>query len=428
MSKTRRLLLSGLIATVAGFNVFAGAQAPPTTPPVTPPATPAPTTPAPTTPAPAAKPAAVKAPSTDGGPVTNVFTDQDIRTIISEVGNLSGASILADSSIKAGEISIEFKNDTVESALEKLSMVAGLLWKKKGDMYLVSTGAPDAPLFNEFATTKVYVPRTQPAESLYGLLARSYVTYAQLDKSANLISITAPERQMKAIMESLIAADGPRRQFVVEALVTEIKQDEGKEVGFSWNWRHFASGDVGGMSYAKATAADIVSIKALIADNRATLRANPSIHAVEGREASLTIGNETYFSIVTGNANNTNIQLQRINTGITLKLTGFVEPSGALNLHLQPEVSDAAAPVGGNPATTIRRVDTYLRVEPGQTIAIGGLIQDVEYNQNQKVPLLGDVPLLGTFFRSSRKVKQRREVVILITPRLLDVLEAKEKA
>jgi type II secretory pathway component GspD/PulD (secretin) len=97
-----------------------------------------------------------------------------------------------------------------------------------------------------------------------------------------------------------------------------------------------------------------------------------------------------------------------------------VEDSGALNLHLQPEVSDAAAPVGGNPATTVRRADTYVRVEPGQTIVLGGLIRDIESKVSTKIPLLGDIPLVGTVFRSSRQVKQRTEVVIMITPRLIE--------
>jgi type II secretory pathway component GspD/PulD (secretin) len=349
-----------------------------------------------------------------------------VKAILSEISSVTGVSILADSSVKSNEISIEFKDDSVEAALEKLSYVAGLLWKKKGDMYLVSTPSPDAPLFNEFAKTKIYVPRTQPAESLYGLLARSYVTFAQLDKSANLISITAPEKMLASIWAALEVADGRRRQFIVEALVTEIKEEQGKEIGFSWNWKHFGQAADLGVSYATATADDIINIKALISKNKAMLRANPSILAAEGREASITIGSETYFSIVTGTTTNTNIQLQRINTGITLKLTGFVEDSGALNLHLQPEVSDAAAPVGGNPATTVRRADTYLRVEPGQTIVLGGLIRDIESSVNNKIPLLGDLPLVGGLFRNSRKVKQRTEVVIMITPRLVEPLTIKQ--
>ena len=389
--------------------------------------TPNPTSPAPKNPAPpatnpaptTAPPAAKTPPPPDNGRITNVFTDQDIRQVITEMASTAGVTVIADSSVKAGEISVEFKDDTIEDALEKLSYVAGLLWKKKGNIYLVTTGAPDAPLFGEFASTKVYIPRTQPAESLFALLARNYTTYAQLDKSANMISICAPEKLMNAIWESLVAADGPRRQFIVEALVTELKDTKGTETGFSWSWKNFAQGDDLGLSYAKASFADIAKLKALISTNRATLRANPSIMATEGREASLTVGTETYFSIVTGNTAYSSVQLQRINTGITLRLTGFVGPDGTINLHLQPEVSDAAAPVNGSPSTTIRRVDTYFRVEPGQTLAIGGLIQDTDSTEVQKIPVFGDIPLLGNLFRSSKVSKKRTEVVILITPRLL---------
>ena len=418
---SRGLRVAGLISLLfCTVWAFAQTKPPQTTPPTTPPPAVQPVNlPAPT-------PTPTPATAQTAGKVTNVFTDQDIRAILSEISNATGFSILADSSIKASEITIEFKDDTVDAALDKLSYVAGLIWKKKGDVYLVSTGSPDAPLFNEFAKTKIYVPHTQPAESLYGLLARSYLPFAQLDKSANLISITAPDKMLATIWAALEAADSRRRQFVVEALVTEIKEEQGKETGFSWNWKHFGMGSDLGISYATATADDIVNIKAMISDNKATLRANPSILAAEGREASITIGSETYFSIVTGTTSNTNIQLQRINTGITLKLTGFVEDNGALNLHLQPEVSDAAAPVGGNPATTVRRADTYIRVEPGQTIVLGGLIRDIESNVTNKVPFLGDLPLVGTVFRNSRKVKQRTEVVIMITPRLVEPLTNKQ--
>lgn len=350
--------------------------------------------------------------------ITNVFTDQDLRQVLAEIGTATGTSILADASVKGMEVSIEFRDDSIDSALTKLSYVAGLLWKRKGDLILVSTPAPDAPLFHEFARTKTYMPRTQTAESLFALLSRTFSVYAQLDKAANLISVTAPEPLLQTVLDALGEADKPRRQFVVEAIVTEIRDGAGDESGFTWNWRHFAQEDQG-LSYAKASPADIVRLKALVSENKATLRASPRIMATEGREAMLTIGTETYFSLVTGNANASTIQLQRVNAGISMRFTGFVGADGMISLHVQPEVSDVAAPVGGSPSTTVRRANTYVRVQSGQTLALGGLILDAGTQESRKVPVLGDLPGVGGLFRSRRQSTRRTEVVILITPRLI---------
>lgn len=351
--------------------------------------------------------------------ISNVFTDTDIKAVIQEMCNSSGATIVADTSVKGMEINIEFKKDTVDSALDKLSYAGNLLWKKKGDIYIVSTSTPDAPLFSEFAETKVYNPHTQPAENLFGLLTRSFTTYAQLDKAANLISVTAPPKQMDMIMKALVAADQPKKQFAVEAMVTEMNTQAIKNAGFSWNWRYFAEGTDLSFTYASATASDLVSIKAMISNNKAELRANPKVIASEGHEATINVGNETYFPLVTGTGQTQSIQYQKIVTGITLKFTGYIETDGMVNLHIQPEVSDAVQLVNGVPQTTVRKADTYLRVRFGDTIALGGMMVTNTTNNVNKVPILGDIPIVGQAFRSQSKEKDTREVVILITPRMI---------
>ena len=351
--------------------------------------------------------------------ITNVFTDADIKTILQETANAARVSIIADTSVKGMELTIEFKKDTIESALDKLSFAAGILWKKKGDIYLVSTGSPEAPLFSEFSETKIYTPHTQPAENLYGLLTRSFTTYAQLDKAANMISITAPPRQMDSIWKALVAADAPRKQFCVEAMVTEMNDETIRTAGFSWNWQYLAQGADLALTYATARKADIANLKSLITLNKADLRANPKVMASEGHEASLTVGNETYFSMVSGNSAYSTVQYQRINTGITLKFTGYIEPDGMVNLHLQPEVSDAVVLVNGNPQTTVRKADTYIRMKFGDTVALGGMIVGASNKQSTKTPILGDLPIIGQAFRTTSTDKTKREVIILITPRLV---------
>lgn len=352
--------------------------------------------------------------------ITNVFTDADIRTVLSEIGMAAKSTIIPDSSVKDLTISLELRDDSVESALDKLAQFGNLVWKKKGSTYLVSTGLPDAPLFLEFAVTKPYNPRTQSAESLYALLAPALQVFTRLDKDANMLSVTGPEPRVEKVLEALSRIDVPQEQFIVEAMVTEVKQEKGKEFSFSWSWNNFANNALGlGLGYAKASTADVAQMKSLISNGKAEMRANPRVVATQGKEAMITVGTESYFPINSGNTQYPTITLQRIATGITLKFIGYVEPDGTLNLHLMPEVSDAVAAVNGAPTTTVRRADTNLRVKEGETIVLGGLILDTKKKNTSKVPVLGDIPVIGKLFRTESSYECKKEVVIMITARRL---------
>lgn len=350
--------------------------------------------------------------------ITNVFTDADIRTVLSEIGMAAKSTIIPDSSVKDLTISLELRDDSVESALDKLAQFGNLVWKKKGSTYLVSTGLPDAPLFLEFAVTKPYNPRTQSAESLYALLAPALQMFTRLDKDANMLSVTGPELRVEKVLEALGRIDVPQEQFIVEAMVTEVKQEKGKEFSFSWSWNNFANNALG-LGYAKASTADVAQMKSLISNGKAEMRANPRVVATQGKEAMITVGTESYFPINSGNTQYPTITLQRIATGITLKFIGYVEPDGTLNLHLMPEVSDAVAAVNGAPTTTVRRADTNLRVKEGETIVLGGLILDTKKKNTSKVPVLGDIPVIGMLFRTESSYECKKEVVIMITARRL---------
>jgi type II secretory pathway component GspD/PulD (secretin) len=144
------------------------------------------------------------------------------------------------------------------------------------------------------------------------------------------------------------------------------------------------------------------------------------VNAFEGVESNLTIGQETYFSILTGNVNFPTAQIQLIKTGVTLNFTGYIGDDGTITLNLAPEVSDAIVSVNGNPTTNVRRVSTMVRIKPGETIAIGGLVQETTSFSKTKVPLLGDIPIIGELFSQRTNSTVKKEVLILITPYLTD--------
>ncbi|MHB1462740.1 MAG: LysM peptidoglycan-binding domain-containing protein [Armatimonadota bacterium] len=351
--------------------------------------------------------------------VTNVFMDSDIKQVLSDIASVAHVVIISDDSVKPQNISIEFNKEPLDTALEKVALSGGLVWKERSDgVYLVSSGTPDSPLFREFAMTKRYMPSNMSAETLGDLLSSSWKNYYKVDKVGNMITITAPPQVSEKIERDLKMIDSPLRQIVVDAVIIEMTADTGMDTGFSWNFGKGGVDSDQNIVYAKATELDFVKLKALLASGNAKMKANPRVSCFEGRETTLTVGKETFYSILTGNSIYGSSQIQKIATGITLKVTVYIGTDGYVTMKLDPEVGDFTTPVGGNPTVTIRRANTTMRVKSGETLVIGGLVQELESKNSTKVPVLGDLPFIGELFKSNKTSKSRTDVVMLITPHL----------
>ncbi len=359
--------------------------------------------------------------ATSSGLITNLYDTQDIRAVISDVSSLAGVVIVPDDTVKEQNISVDFKNATVESALDTLSLMAGAYWKKKAPgLYLISKALPDSNLFREFAETQVYTVHNQSATSIQSLLSITYKPYISVDPKTNAIGVSAPRQLLDKIIADIEQADKPGRQIIVEALVTEVNADDGGSFGFSGAGGKFSFGTDLSLNYQKGGFADIAKIQALINNHKATLRANPKLMTLEGRESNINVGTDTYFSLLSGSTNFPTSQIQLIHTGIILKFTGFIGNDGTITMHLEPEVSDAVVLNNGNPSSQVRRATTDVRVKSGETIVIAGLIQQTSDRQIIRVPILGYIPIIGELFTNRNNLKKKIETVIMITPKIVE--------
>ncbi len=354
------------------------------------------------------------------GFVTTVYTDASIRAVFSEAGAIAGVTIIADSSVTDSPISIEFKNEPIASVVARLAKFGGYQWKRTDDgTFLVSLAAADSPLAREFTVTRRFIPANTPVESMLAMLPTYYKDYVTGDKISNTMVVFAAENVAEKILADLRAMDAPGRQIVVEALITEVNLQKGNDFNFSWNWKNFGVGTDLALGYTTPTANDMAKLKMLISNQKATVRANPRVSAFEGREANFNVGQELYFALLAGNTNFPFAQIQQIKTGVILKFTGFIGADNMITLKLDPEVSDAVTVTSqGNPQTTVRKASTTVRVKNGETVVIGGLIQEFTKNLETKVPILGDLPLIGRLFQGTSQSKTKSEVVIMVTPRI----------
>ena len=169
--------------------------------------------------------------------------------------------------------------------------------------------------------------------------------------------------------------------------------------------------------------------------SRSRVLSAPSVVASDNVEAHIQVGQEipilTAQGVVPGGTGGGSLftnSVQNRSTGIILNVTPRINPNGWVTLKVNQEVSSPGPPPDGSaiqsPAINIRSVGTQLTVKDGETIAIGGIISETKGLTKNRVPLLGDIPGVGLLFGNSVLTNTRTELIALITPRLIEDIDA----
>ena len=157
--------------------------------------------------------------------------------------------------------------------------------------------------------------------------------------------------------------------------------------------------------------------------------AEPNLLAVHGQEASFLAGGEFPYPVVQGGANVGAVTIQWREYGVRLNFTPTIQSSGNIRLHVAPEVSTLDFANGltlqgfSIPSILSRKAETEIELADGQTFAIAGLIDNTIIEDIDKIPVLGDIPILGSLFRSKELRQNKSELLVLVTPRLVQPVE-----
>ncbi|WLG49457.1 type II and III secretion system protein family protein [Pseudomonas sp. FP1742] len=177
-----------------------------------------------------------------------------------------------------------------------------------------------------------------------------------------------------------------------------------------------------------ATGNTLVAINALEGSGFAYTLARPSLVALSGQSASFLAGGEVPIPVPSAGSDNISIEYKEF--GIRLTLTPTIIEKNRIALKVAPEVSELdftnAVSIAGTivPALTIRRTDTSISLADGESFVISGLISTRNNSQVNKFPGLGDIPILGAFFRDNSINREERELLMIVTPHLVQPLAA----
>jgi type II secretory pathway component GspD/PulD (secretin) len=160
----------------------------------------------------------------------------------------------------------------------------------------------------------------------------------------------------------------------------------------------------------------------LVSTNRAQILENPRITTFSGRTASLRAGETVNVLTTTGGGTGTvaTTQIQSFQTGVTLDITPVVNTDDYVTLTLHPSVnSEAGISAAGVPNIQTRDTTTTVGLHDGETIVVGGLIEDTNTRTVTKIPILGDIPLIGRLFQDIGTTRTRNELIVTVTPHIL---------
>lgn len=201
----------------------------------------------------------------------------------------------------------------------------------------------------------------------------------------------------------------------------------GTEGSFGFGQSHKNSIDTGRPfnwfgSYANINA----QLNLLVKNGDAKILSQPYVITMSGEKADILIGGEIPVPV---NTDDNTVTVEWREYGIRLQIEPIVQQDNGVDTKIQTEVSslDWSSAVNATSATGVRipgllsrKANSHVLMQPGMTMAIGGLISSTESKSVSKIPLLGDIPILGQFFRNTSKTRERKEILILLTPILVD--------
>ena len=233
-------------------------------------------------------------------------------------------------------------------------------------------------------------------------------------------------------------------QVLIEVKIAEVKKDLVDQLGLSVSSNNFAFAPMGAAAVgattgpAGATVAGLFNwqntnawLQAQVANGAATVLAEPNIMAISGQEGRFLAGGKVYMPVPQSNAvgGSSVITLQEETFGVGIKFIPTVLEGGRINLRVSPEVSDVSTkgiPATAGGVTTVmpviytRQASTTVQLYDGQSLAIGGLIKNDMVEIISAFPGLANLPIIGALFRSSSYTTGRTELLIIVTPRVIE--------
>jgi MSHA biogenesis protein MshL len=274
-----------------------------------------------------------------------------------------------------------------------------------------------------------------------------------LDRTAALLQVTDRPSRLARVEQYLEAVMlRVTRQVQIEAKVIEVELRDEFSAGINWQavfggltnnataTQTLAPATTGGFTLALKIGDFTALLNAFAAQGKVNVLSSPRINAMNNEPAVMRIGTQDVFFVTTtqidsqsGQIVQSSVTPQSLTEGLVLSVTPQISAEGIVHMNINPSITErtgvATSRLGDQvPIISVRETDTLVRVRHGETIVIAGLMQDRMNEDTSKVPVLGDMPVVGNLFKRTERRRRKTDLVIRLTPTLMGPGEAAANA
>lgn len=403
------------------------------------------------------------------------FREVDIKDVLRQLSKQYSLNIVFSEKV-VGLVTVQLSNVSVSQAMDSIITVNGFAYTKKDNVINVTT--PEEAE-REGKQTKLFRLNNASALSLKESLSRVLGPDGSIEADArsNSLVVTDTLSVINKIEEIIPNLDNPTPQVLIETKLIETTLTRSDKLGIDWTTTLSATGakrpttlpfaPKGDRSWMEnvfppdpASSADFPtghpfgfptavkgdftlgtldasSLKAVLdvlkSRTNTHLIANPRVVALNNQKALIHVGKDVPIPIYERNDSTGKMEItgwsEDEKVGVQLEVTPQISPDGHIRLKLKPEVSSISdfIKIEGEdaaPITSTRTVETEVLIRDGQTVVIGGLIKDESFNKVSKIPILGDIPILGLLFTrkelgSTSSPTEKTDLLIFVTARVI---------
>lgn len=368
-------------------------------------------------------------------PVTLSAKGLDIRDVLSMFSRSRGLNIVSSGDI-VGTVSMDLNEVPFDQAMQAIVGMAGFQATRRGDVYYVRRPNSDEGKGSFLRGVRTYrLDYAQPdqVKPVVDQMISPDGATSVYPPLRSLVVEDWPEvlERVDAVVDAL---DRPPRQVIIEARLIEARMSNDMRVGIDWDAFFSNIDGSGGASLdgfvsnqGSGTKGLFLSwgshdfetlLQGLEGVEELNTLAAPKLLTVDGTSAEIIIGEQIGFRVVTTVENVVMETVQFLDVGVKMQIVPIITEDGYILMKVKPELSSGQVEAG-LPSKTTAQVATDVLVKDGQTLLIGGLLQEREEKSESGIPILRRIPLLGWFFGEHVVEKSKSELITLITPRIL---------
>ncbi|MCZ6889687.1 MAG: hypothetical protein O7H39_14455 [Gammaproteobacteria bacterium] len=361
----------------------------------------------------------------------------EISEVMEMLARQQRVNILLSEGVE-GTLSLNLFEVSVDDAIRFIADAAGYAIEKKRGAYFVmehedvgrytSGDLTSLRTFTiDYADPAAVLELVEPYLSRYG---KSSVV-----EDRNLLFVSDTPEFLARIATLVRDVDVRPQQVLIEAQILEVTLNAEDSFGIDWTKIFESDGGAGlvgtqgfsgagrsrnaGFFFDLTTPNIDAHLTALRDDGRMTALATPKLLTLDNDEASVIIGDRRGYAVTTTINQVTTESIEFLESGVILRVTPHIDAHGRILLDIHPEVSTGSVDAAGIPSQTTTEVTTRLLVPNGETAFIGGLIKHTMTQNYRRVPIIGNIPVIGLLFGSREKTHVNVETIVLITPRIV---------